>query len=68
MELNFNDILEGKDTTAKKEETKANDVKLKQTDTRARQQSCMISEIDKDLVPWPLTLAPCEHKYQSWKL
>ena len=43
MELNFNDILEGKDTAAKKKEENHNDVKLKQTDTRARQQSCMIS-------------------------
>ena len=51
MELNFDDIVAGKDPEAqKKEEEKANEIKLKQTETRARQQSCMISEIDKDLV------------------
>ena len=47
MELNFNDILAGKEQKAPKENKK---VELKQTDTRARQQSCMISEVDKDLV------------------
>ena len=47
MELNFNDILAGKD---QKEPPKQKKLELKQTDTRARQQSCMISEVDKDLV------------------
>jgi len=49
MELNFDDILTGKDVKpvpSKPQEDK----KLKQTDTRARQQSCMIHEVDKDLV------------------
>lgn len=47
MELNFNDILAGKDP---KQPPKEKKIELKQTDTRARQQSCMISEVDKDLV------------------
>lgn len=49
MELNFEDILAGKDVK-QGEPKQQQDVKLKQTDTRARQQSCMIHEVDKDLV------------------
>lgn len=49
-EIDFNDILSGKEPKAKEETKKAEETKLKVTETRARQQSCMISEIDKDLV------------------
>jgi hypothetical protein len=44
MELNFDDILAGNDQPALKGKTP------KQSDTRVRQQSCMIDEVDKDLV------------------
>lgn len=40
MELNFNDIIAGKE--APKPEKAAETVQLKKSDTRARQQSCMI--------------------------
>lgn len=51
MELNFDDILSGKEAKPNQSTQKTQEVKLKQTETRARQQSCMINEIDKDLVP-----------------
>lgn len=41
MEINFNDILAGKDIKAPATEQKQ-EKKLTQTETRARQQSCMI--------------------------
>jgi hypothetical protein len=50
MELNFNDILSGKDTKQEEAPKKGKETTLKQTETRARQQSCMITDIDKDLV------------------
>ena len=54
MELNFDDIVSGKEPKSQeqveKENQKAKETKLKPSETRARQQSCMISEIDKDLV------------------
>jgi hypothetical protein len=50
MELNFDDIVSGKDPKQVQQNQSAQDTKLKQTETRARQQSCMIHEIDKDLV------------------
>lgn len=56
MELNFDDILAGKD--AKPEANKAEQPKLKPTDVKQRQQSCMIHEIDKDLVPLPSSSYP----------
>ena len=31
----------------------ANNTKAKPSDVKARQQSCMISDVDKDLVPYP---------------
>lgn len=46
MELNFNDILSGKEAPAAKPEPS----KLKPTEVKQRQQSCMIHEVDKDLV------------------
>lgn len=50
MELNFDDIVSGKEPKQTNETKKAEEIKLKPSETRARQQSCMISEIDKDLV------------------
>jgi hypothetical protein len=50
MELDFGDILSGKETKPANEGVPSKDNKLKPTETRARQQSCMISEVDKDLV------------------
>jgi hypothetical protein len=50
MELNFDDIVSGKDPKQVAQNKPGQDPKLKQTETRARQQSCMIHEIDKDLV------------------
>lgn len=49
MELNFDDILAGKDVKAPSNTT-TEQAKLKPTDVKQRQQSCMIHEIDKDLV------------------
>lgn len=48
MELDFNDILSGKEAkpTGHTEQPKS-----KPSDVKQRQQSCMIHEIDKDLVP-----------------
>jgi hypothetical protein len=48
MELDFNKILDGHDQTSEGKQTAK---KLTQTETRARQQSCMITDIDKSLVP-----------------
>lgn len=42
MELNFDDIVSGKDPKQVQENKNSQDTKLKQTETRARQQSCMI--------------------------
>jgi len=51
MELNFDDILSGKEA---KPQSNANEApKLKPSDVKQRQQSCMIHEIDKDLVTPP---------------
>ncbi len=47
MELDFNDILSGKEAKP----TVTEQPKSKPSDVKARQQSCMIHEIDKDLVP-----------------
>lgn len=58
MELNFDDIVSGKDPKAEEEAKKAQETVLKSTETRQRQQSCMISEIDKDLVTTILTQLP----------
>ncbi len=57
-ELDFNDIVSGKDQAPKITEKK---VAITETDTRARQQSCMIKDVDKDLVP-PTNLAPIQHE------
>ena len=48
-ELDFDKIIQGEDQN-KAPELKEKEKKMTQTDTRARQQSCMISEVDKDLV------------------
>lgn len=52
-ELDFNDILGGGNGSTKPEGTKQQPIapKLTTTSTRARQQSCMVSEVDKDLLP-----------------
>jgi formiminotetrahydrofolate cyclodeaminase len=62
MELNFEDIVSGKEPKHVNEEKQAQETKLKQTETRARQQSCMISEVDKDLVQISLIKASSEHE------
>jgi hypothetical protein len=49
MELNFDDILSGKEVK-EPSNPKTEQPKLKPTDVKQRQQSCMIHEIDKDLV------------------
>ena len=49
-ELDFDKIMKGEDQAAQKKEAEEKAKKLTQTDTRARQQSCMISEVNKDLV------------------
>lgn len=51
MELNFDDILSGKDAKPQSNPNEA--PKLKPSDVKQRQQSCMIHEIDKDLVSHP---------------
>jgi hypothetical protein len=48
MELNFDDILSGKE--ANPTVNVAEQIKLKPSDVKQRQQSCMIHDIDKDLV------------------
>lgn len=42
MELNFEDIVSGKDPKQLNENKPTQENKLKPSDTRARQQSCMI--------------------------
>ena len=57
MELNFDDILSGKEAKPKPAANEPN--KLKPSDVKQRQQSCMITDIDKDLVsPLPLSCRP----------
>ncbi len=48
-ELNFDDIMGGGNNTQPMQQSSA--PKLTATNTRARQQSCMVSEVDKDLLP-----------------
>ena len=49
-ELNFDDILSGGES--KHEPNKQTTApKLSATNTRARQQSCMVTDVDKDLLP-----------------
>lgn len=64
-ELDFDAILEGKDQPAPKkkpEQPKAPQpgVKLTATDTRQRQQSCKVTDLDKDLVLLNITVAAQE--------
>ena len=42
MELNFDDIVSGKDPKPAQQGKAVQETKLKPTETRARQQSCMI--------------------------
>jgi len=42
MELNFEDIVSGKEPQQVQQNKSAQDTKLKPSETRARQQSCMI--------------------------
>lgn len=50
-ELDFNSIMQGEEQAAEKPQApEAKEKKMTQTDTRARQQSCMITDVDKDLV------------------
>jgi hypothetical protein len=71
MEIDFDDILNFKEPTNTGPKPAAQtDVKLKQTETRARQQSCMIHEVDKDLVmtsllSCPPTLSPLSKTSES---
>lgn len=56
MELDFNKILQGgEQPIPQPQNNQANptEKKLTQTETRARQQSCMITDIDKNLVSVP---------------
>lgn len=62
MELNFDDIMSGKDPKAEEEAQKAKETVLKSTETRQRQQSCMVSDIDKDLVSPISTQLPSSTK------
>lgn len=56
-ELNFNDIIGGGDD--KKDNLQQSTApKMSATNTRARQQSCMITEVDKDLLPSNVTSKP----------
>lgn len=48
-ELDFDAILRGEDPTPKNQPEKTN-VKVSETDTRKRQQSCQVKDVDKDLV------------------
>lgn len=71
--MDFNAILEGKDQPKKKEPEKKvaeHTVKVTATDTRQRQQSCKVTDLDKDLVPSPVSLAAEERnlKQESGRL
>jgi len=64
MELDFGKILEGKDQaqeTPIQPQNGGKDIKLTQTEARTRQQSCMINEIDKNLVLKQINLASNEY-------
>ena len=52
MELNFLDIISGKEVQPVQPAQITAEGKLKPSETRARQQSCMVSEIDMDLVKY----------------
>ena len=64
QELDFSKIMAGEEQPQQQSNLTipAHDKKMTKTDTRARQQSCMVSEIDKDLVTPILVQLPSSTK------
>ena len=60
-ELDFNKIVTGEEQAPSHEQIQAKEKKMTKTDTRDRQQSCMISDVDKDLVKIHIIVATEGH-------